>query len=247
MTGLSLSSEGYITGVNITNLGSVTSQIRAFYVNSQLVCDPSNSMLNTNNAYIKAQDFEMINIEPILFDPDSYIAMATSYGMKAIELESNLVTGTVPSSVPMITYYGPLRLNFSLFYYQETDANGNPIGTWKPGAHMPSTVVSCRWNITVTNIETRDITLNQYSSLTLVTNIGGSQFPWYIKSPGLLIASNETISIVYVWQNQFPCTVAQGFQGFSSVTSKVFITFYGKFSDGATYGQTIPFEGVKRS
>ena len=100
MTGLRLTSEGDITGVKIANLGSVAVQIRAFYENDEYVCDPSNSDLNTNNAYIKAQNSEIINIEPIPFNPDSYITAATSLGMKAIELESNLVNGTVPSSVP---------------------------------------------------------------------------------------------------------------------------------------------------
>ena len=95
MTSIELSPQGYITGVNINNSGSITTQIRAFYVNNVFICDPSNPILNPNGAYIKAQDSQLIKINPVLFNSASYITMATSRGMKAIELESHLVNGTL--------------------------------------------------------------------------------------------------------------------------------------------------------
>ncbi len=235
-----------ITGITIANLGSITSQIRALYVNGGYICDPSNPSLNPNGAYINAQSSKTLNLQPIQFDPTSYLTVATSRGIKAIELESNFLNRSSSGFTPMLTNYGPLRLNFTLFYYQQTDPNGNPVGTWEQGSNISATVDYCAWNITVTNIDTRDITLNQYSSLTLVTNEGGSQFPWYIDNPNQLIKSNQTVRIVYIWQTPLPCLKAEGFQGFSGETSKVFLTFFGKFSDGATYGQTIPFEGILR-
>jgi len=235
-----------ITGITIANLGSITSQIRALYVNDGYICDPSNPSLNPDGAYLNAQSLKTVNLQPFQFDPASYLTVATSRGIKAIELESNFLNQSSSGFTPMLTNYGPLRLNFTLFYYQQTDQDGNPVGTWKPGSNISATVNYCAWNITVTNIDTRDITLNQYSSLTLVTNEGGGQFPWYTDNPNQLIRSNQTVRIVYLWETPLPCIKAGGFTGFSGETSKVFLTFFGKFSDGATYGQTIPFEGILR-
>lgn len=243
---ITLSNDDYITSVTVKNLGSVTSQIRAYYVDSEHICDPANPSLNQNGAYIEPQHSEVLNVEPMLFNPTSRITIATSRGIKAIELESNFINGTSSNYTPSNTNYGPLRLNFTLFYYRETNPNGIPIGPWQPGANMSSTVEYCAWNITVTNIDPRNITLDRYSTLTLVTNKEGAQFPWYITNPGKFIQSGNTTTIVYTWAEPPPSTTAQGFQGFSSLTSKVFLSFYGKFSDGTTYGQTIPFESVLR-
>ena len=246
ITNITLSDDDYINTITIKNLGSVTSQIRAYYVDSQYICDPSAYSLNPNGAYIDPQRTAVLNVDPRLYNPTSRIALATARGIKAIELESNFINGTSSTYTPSNTNYGPLRLNFTLFYYRETNPNGVPIGSWQPGASVPSTVDYCQWNITVTNIDTRDITLDRYSTLTLVTNVGGAQFPWYISNPGKFIESGKTTSIVYTWSEPPPSTSAGGFQGFSSLTSKVFLSFYGKFSDGTTYGQTIPFESVLR-
>ena len=149
-------------------------------------------------------------------------------------------------SNPMKTYYGPLRLNFSLFFYQNTSSTGIPQSSWQPASNMTSSNIYVAWNITVTNIDTRDITLSQYSTFTLVTNDGGSQYPWYIKRPGMLIPSNATMSIIYSWDTPYPTTTSGSFTGFHSyfIPSKVFLTFFGKFSDGIVYAQTIPFEGI---
>lgn len=237
-------SDGYVTHVRIDNIGSITSQIKALYVDSVFVCDPSNSTLNTNRAYINSQDSQLIRIEPVEYNPTAYITVATARGIKAIEQESHLVGGSNSSFGAMDTNYGPLRLNFELFYYRETDKAGIPIGPWQQGSNVSINTVYCAWNITVTNIDIRNITLSQYSSLTLVPNSGGAQFPWYINNTSLFIQSNKTYTIVYVWTNPLPCTAAQSFTGFSSTTAKVFLTCYGNFSDGNTYGQTIPFEAV---
>lgn len=235
-----------ITGITIQNLGSITSQIRALYIDNNFTCDPSNPALNSDGAYVNAHESKLVNLPPTRFNASSFITVATSRGIKAIELESNFLNTSSTGYTPVLTNYGPLRLNFSLFYYRATDKNGMPTGPWQPGSNISSAVNYCAWNITVTNIDTRDITLSQYCSLTLVTNEGGSQFPWYTDNPNQLIPSNQTVQIVYIWAGPLPTTSAGGFTGFSGETSKVFLTFFGKFSDGATYGQTIPFEGILR-
>ncbi len=235
---------GNVTGIAVDNIGSVTSQIKAFYVNDTFVCDPSDPLLNPDLAYINAQGSQTINVKPVVYNPSDYITVATARGIRTIEFESTLVRGPSSNFTSVDTNYGPLRLNFNLFYYKNTDKSGFPTGSWQSGANVSTSTVYCAWNITVTNIDTRDITLNQYSSLTLVSNAGGAQFPWYINNTSLFIASNKTVNIIYIWTNPLPCTTAQSFNGFSSNVGKVFLTFYGNFSDGATYGQTIPFEAV---
>ncbi len=236
---------GIMTAITIQNLGSVTSQIKAFYVNDQLICDPSEYSLNSNKAYINAQDSRSINVLPTIFNIADRITIATARGIKAIELESNFQESSSSTTEPPDTYYGPLRLNFTLFYYRTVDGTGNPIGPWEHADHIPSNVTECSWNITVTNIDTRHITLSGYSSLTLVTNEGGGQKPWYTNSPGQFIPANQSVNIIYTWSSPQPCTVAQSVHGINA--SKVFLTFYGKFSDGTTYGQTIPFSAILRS
>ncbi len=236
----------YFVGVTVENLGSITSQIRAFYLDNEFVCDPSDPSLNLDGAFISPQTNKTLTLPLTQFNASSCISLATSRGTKTIELERNFQNLTSSGYTPVITNYGPLRLNFSLFYYRETTQGGNPIASWQNGSSLSSTVSYCEWNITVTNIDRRDITLNQYSSLTLVTNLGGGQFPWYIDNPSQLIRSNQTLNIVYIWETPLPCNKAEGFQGFSGVTSKVFLTFFGTFSDGSTYAQTIPFEAILR-
>jgi hypothetical protein len=245
MTDLTVNDD-YISAVKIKNLGSITSQIRAYYVDSEFICDPSDTNLNPNGAYINSQSSELLNLTQVQFNPTSYITFATSRGTIAIELESHFMNSSGSTLAPMNTNYGPLRLNFTLFYYRQTDSNGNPLGPWKPGSNVSSAVTYCAWNITVTNIDTRNITLNQYSSLTLVSNAGGSQYPWYINNPQVFIETNHTVSIVYVWDKQLPTTKAASFPQAARETFKVFLSFFGKFSDGTTYGQTIPFEAVLR-
>lgn len=244
LTKLTLSN-GYITSLNVENLGSITIQIRAIYVNSKYICDPSDESLNINGAYIGPQESSSINLLPVLFDPASSITVATSKGMKAIELQSNLIDSSNTTSMPRDTYYGPLQLNFSRFYCQNTTSTGVPITDWSDGSQItpPLSTQALAWNITVKNIDVRNITLNKYSALTLVSNTAGGQRAFYIKTDTLFIQVNQTVSINYVWDNP-QSEAALNLAGFSASTAKVFLTFYGTFSDGTTYGQTMPFKAV---
>lgn len=245
MTDLTLTDD-YISAVKIKNLGSITSQIKACYIDHEFICDPSDLNLNQNGAYIEAQSSELLNLTQIPFNPTSYIAIATSRGTIAIELESHFMNSSSSTLAPVNTNYGPLRLNFSLFYYRPTDSVGNPTGPWLSGANVSPETTYCAWNITVTNIDNRNITLNEYSSLTLVANNAGAQTPWYISTPRVFVQTNHTVSIVYLWDKQLPSTAVAKLPGSGTDTFKVFLSFFGKFSDGTTYGQTIPFEAVLR-
>jgi archaellum component FlaF (FlaF/FlaG flagellin family) len=235
-----------IVGVYVNNSGAITVQLRAFYLDNQFVCDLSDPSLNTNGGYINAQESQLVNVTPITYGPNNNIAITTSRGTRAIELQSNYIFGSISTANPPETYYGPLRLNFTLFYYRDVDSSGSPLGPWHEGSKVSASTVYCEWKITVTNVDTRDITLDKYSCFTLISNDGGSQFPWYTNYPGQLIRSKQTVTISYLWSGPLPATTAEGFQGFNSQTAKTFLTFFGKFSDGSVYGQTIPFEAILR-
>jgi FlaG/FlaF family flagellin (archaellin) len=235
-----------LVGIFVNNSGSITVQLRALYIDNQFICDLSDPSLNINGGYINAQESDLISVTPVPYGPDSDIAVTTSRGTRAIQLQSNYRFESISTDNPPETYYGPLRLNFTLFYYRDVDSNGAPLGPWQEGSKVSPTTIYCEWKITVTNVDTRDITLDKYSCFTLVSNEGGSQFPWYTNYPGQVIRSKQTATISYLWSAPLPVSTAEGFQGFNSHTAKTFLTFFGRFSDGTVYGQTIPFEAILR-
>ena len=109
------------------------------------------------------------------------------------------------------------------------------------------------WNITVTNVDTDNVTLNQYSTFTLIPNKEGAQDPWYLEkvvhsdeSTSPTITPDETVTLIYRWttSEQKHNESTPGSEG----QYRIFLTFYGTFSEqnGAPipYGQTIPFEAV---
>ncbi len=142
-------------------------------------------------------------------------------------------------------------LDFEKFYYTENYGSYDP-NSWKPGWSVENGITLV-WNVTVTNIDDRDITINKYSGFTMVSNDGGVQLPWFIEPPDgldtLFIASNSTVHLIYIWDRP---RMTQGVKNQSVYNqndrSKVFLTFFGIFHehDGSTkpYGQTIPFEAV---
>jgi len=256
---LSLSTENvsgteYLRAIFLNNTGTITTRIRAVYIDNSFICDPTNPALNPYDTYINPKDSRWIQIPNNLeYKPLSKIEVATERGIKAVEYEWKLKTGGQAQPPPETQRFnfGPLLLNFEKFYYTENDGSYDPY-SWKPGwsVEKGTTVV---WNVTVTNIDDRDLTINKYSGFTLVSNDGGVQLPWFIEPPDgldtLFIASNSTVHLIYIWDRP---RLTQGVKNQSVYNqndrSKVFLTFFGIFHehDGSTkpYGQTIPFEAV---
>ena len=259
ITLLSLSTENvsgteYLRALFVNNTGTITSRIRAVYIDSIFVCDPANPTLNPNGTYINPKDSVWVQIPNNLkYSPLSKIEVATERGMKSIEYEWRLKSGSQaePPSETQRANFGPLLLDFDKFYYTENSGSYDP-NSWKPGwsVEKGTTLV---WKITVTNVDDRDLTINKYSGFTLVSNDGGVQKPWFIEPPNgldtLYIPSNSAVDLVYIWDRP---RLTQGVTNQSVYNqndrSKVFLTFFGIFHehDGSTkpYGQTIPFEAV---
>ena len=232
----------YLRAIFVNNTGTITTRIRAVYIDENFVCDPTNPSLNPTDTYINPKDSLWIQIpNNLLYEPLSKIEVATERGIKSVEYEWKLKTGSEAEPPPetLRTNFGPLLLDFEKFYYTENDGSYDP-NSWKPGwsVEQGATVV---WNITVTNIDDRDITINKYSGFTLVSNDGGVQKPWFIEPPDgldtLFIASNSTVHLIYIWDRP---RMTQGVSNQSVYNqndrSKVFLTFFGIFHehDGTT-------------
>jgi hypothetical protein len=232
-----------ITQVGVKNLGSEAVNLAAIYVDNELIFEPF--------TYLGAKESVLISLpDPTPYSPTSTITVATDWGVKSIVEEKDLVEGyQVPLNDEF--YFGPLKLDFEQFYYCEVSGGSYDPEDLLPGWN-PDPKTTCVWRITVKNIDTRDLSLSQYSCLTLIDNAGGSQSPWYIETTNtsatvpFQIQSQETVNIFYRWDNP----IAQKDQSVFSneCQCRVILTFFGTFDldDGKKipYGQTIPFEAV---
>jgi len=244
----------YVVAIFVNNSGSITSRIRAVYVNNEFLCDPSNKSLNADDTYINAKESLRIWLPlGVEYEPMAKITVATERGIKSTEYEYKLKGGggEPPHYTQKGFYYGPLMLDFNKFYYTECPS-GTPIPPWKEGWCIELGTGEIAWNITVTNVDDRNITINQFSCFTLFPNKSPSnRRAWYLEPPQgftQFIAVNETVNIIYIWDK--PKSISNKVQDAytTECRNKVFLTFFGVFHehDGTTkpYGQTIPFEAV---
>jgi hypothetical protein len=251
---VNISETEYLNALYINNTGTITTRIRAIYIDNIFKCDPTDPSLNPTDTYINPKDSIWVYIpNNIEYNPLSKIQVATERGIKSVEYEWKLKTGSEaePPTETQRFHFGPLLLDYEKFYHTENYGSFDP-NSWKPGwsVEKGTTVV---WNLTVTNIDDRDLTINEYSCFTIVSNDGGVQLPWFIEPPNgqdtLFIQSNTSVHLIYIWDRP---RLTQGVKNQSVYNqndrSKVFLTFFGIFHehDGSTksYGQTIPFEAV---
>ena len=253
-----LSEIEYVYAFFVNNTGSITSRIRAVYVDNEFLCDPSNDTINPGGTYINPKGSSWILLPlGVIYEPEAKMTVATERGMKSTEYEWKLKLGgeSHPPYEVKEFYFGPLMLDFNKFYYTECDpSNGSyDPSTWKPGWKIEVGTGSIAWNITVKNVDDRNITINQFSCFTLFPNKSPSnRRAWYIEplngSFTQFIAVNETVNIIYIWQTPRMKQMKPQSIYTTVCRNKVFLTFFGIFheKDGTTkpYGQTIPFEAV---
>ena len=255
----------YISSVIVNNTGTIEVKIRAIYVTNSttttLICDPS----TYNDTHIApSESLSIPLLSEVAFEPEAKITVATERGVKTKEYEGILIfeTPNPPWKYdPSRLYIGPLMLQFDAFWYRKTSPNGtlDPEEPWRPGWSISKGFGYCAWNITVMNIDDRDITINRFSSFTAVPNDSPSnQLSWYLEPTNQtdltqFLAVNQTRNIIYTYSA--PKRLPEG-GGTNSATKMtlpectcmVFLTFYGVFHehDGTTttYAQTIPFEAA---
>jgi len=255
----------YISHMLINNTGTIEVEIRAIYVTNSstttFICDPSTYMV-THIAPSKSLRIRLPS--GVVFQPNAKITAATERGVKTKEYEGLLIFGTPKPPWkydPSRLYIGPLMLQFDAFWYRKAFQNGtlDPDEPWRPGWSIPRGFGYAAWNITIKNVDDRNITINRFSSFTAVPNDSPSnQLTWYLE-PGnqtdltQFLVVNQTQTIIYTWSTP---KILPG-DGRTNSARKmtlpesrcmVFLTFYGIFHehDGTTttYAQTIPFEAA---
>jgi archaellum component FlaF (FlaF/FlaG flagellin family) len=257
LTKIAVNNESIISNVVVTNTGSIEVRIRALYkiVNGEtiLLFDPSN-YLETQIAPTESLVIGIPNdVAEIPFDDQVKIVAATERGTKTSDYLAELVYGPIepPNNYdPTKLYVGPLMLKFDEFFYHKTDKNGvlDPNDTWQSGWVVDEKGYYA-WNLTVMNIDTRNLTLYRFSSFNLVPTDSPSVLSWYIEPTDQIngksfLVINQTQTITYIWN--LPLSGDAAKLTFSDSTCMVFLTFFGVFheADGTEtpYAQTIPFE-----
>jgi hypothetical protein len=259
---LTLSEDGSeVSNVEVKNVGTIEVKIRAIYhINSastDFICDPSIYM----NTYTDIDESLEIPLPAgISFEPNSTkIVAGTERGVTTMEYVAPAFFGPAIDIDydPSKLYIGPLMLQFDAFWYKTSSKNGilDPNDPWNPGWSIPKGFGYCAWNITVMNVDDRNITINRFSSFIAVPNDSpSSQTPWYLEPPNegeftQFLPINQTRHIVYLWSTPKISTGNQAQKlTYPETTCMVFLTFYGVFHeiDGSTtpYAQTIPFEAA---
>ena len=262
VTNITLTEDGSeISEVVVKNVGTIEVKIRAIYhvnsVSTHFICDPSPYM----NTYIDIDQSLKIPLpNGIAFEPNaSKMVAATERGVTTMEYVAPAFFGPAIDIDydPSKLYIGPLMLQFDAFWYKTSSQDGtlNPNDPWNPGWSIPKGFGYCAWNITVMNVDNRNITINRFSSFVAVPNDSpSSQTPWYLEPPSAgdytqFLPVNETCHIVYLWSTpKGPSGNIATKLTYPETTCMVFLTFYGVFHehDGSTkpYAQTIPFEAA---
>jgi len=257
----------YLSFVYINNTGTITVKIRAIYLANTtmttLLADPSTYM-ETLIEPSESLSIRLPDNPKIVFEPNAKLTAATERGVKTSEYEGLLIFGPPKPRWkydPNRFYIGPLMLQFNAFFYRRTSQTGvlDPNDPWHPGWWISKGFGYCAWNITVMNIDDRNITIDRYSSFTVVPcDSPSSTLSWYLEPTNQadytqFLASNQTNNILYIWTapKAFPEEGSQNSaqkMNLPECRCMVFLTFYGVFHehDGSTtpYAQTIPFEAA---
>jgi len=258
-----IANETYLIAARVNNTGTITVKIRAIYETNRtmtaFIGDPSTWM----DTYIEPNQDLLIwgpNYTAITrFRPSAKLTLVTERGTKTSDFEGVIVYGPSKPPYPYNPskyYIGPLELMFTAFYYHKIDSTTgalDPAYNWTPGWSISKSYGYVAWNITVRNIDDRAITINGFSSFTIVPNESppSDERTWYLDTS---TQANQTLipeqvdHIVYKWRVPYEPGVSA--ENIYSVSCRclVFLTFYGVFHnhDGTTttYAQTIPFEAA---
>jgi hypothetical protein len=239
-----------VSRIRVNNTGSTTARISAVYIDGDLKFEPL--------VDINAKEILWISMLPnTMFEPSSRITVTTGKGIKSVVNEGQFIASQLPSGQGQKTYFGPLELDYDQFKYGIYEAGVLKSPGWINGWSISSSNKNpIGWQITVTNIDSRDIVLNKFSCLSLVPNVEGGQSPWYIEkiehtpaSNSFKIKSQETVTITYRWSDPTDYPNTGAIQNTPKAgLYRVLLTFFGNYNqfDGTIipYGQTIPFEAV---
>lgn len=246
ISGLNLDNSLKIANITVRNLGAIEVRIRALYREevgaTTFLTDPSTYM-DTHVAVGKSTTINTISLD-LTPEPNAILIAATERGTKSIGVnEIALTFGDLPTNLntSQLTI-GPLLLTFtSLQWTANFDKDGNPI--WPPSANgwtIPANTGYCAWRLNVTDVDPdkRSLSITQYSGFT-ISKAGGTQATtWYLNIPQQTLNWNVTTSITFLGSK------SGGTLNQQKGVNNVFLTFFGKYSNGYTFAQTIPFEAI---
>ncbi len=235
---------GEINNVTVANVGQIEVKIRALYReetdNTSFLLDPSAYIAPNRN-----QTFNVASLGLIVdIDGSSKFVAATERGVRSkgvnelsIQREQ-LPTGVDTSALTI----GPLMLTFNSLGWARVDSAGNVQGDWLETWTIPTGY--CAWRLNLTNLDdkNRSLTINQYSGFTTSLVSSPVTTTWYLKATEHTVEWNNTITVTFLWgpSRTTPVNANSNSRGLNNV----FLTLFGKFSDGETYAQTIPFEAI---
>lgn len=240
----------------ITNTGTIDVTIKTLYktLNGQAIyhCDASPSNPKTNIPVGK--NLTLAFPSGVTLGTEEKIVAATSRGTKTIDQYLPKPNPT-PTFVfnPHKYLYGNIELQWEEFEYKSWNNNFNPNGQWHPGWMVSNPQSNIAWKVTITNIGDKTIILNEQSSFTLDPTSTTSQSSparrsWFLYSeptnqPQTITLPKDTpVTVIFVWSNP----TQQNYLGIYSqqCVCMAFLTFFGQYSDGSPYAQTIPFEAA---
>jgi hypothetical protein len=240
------SGKSIIGAIRVNNTGSIAVRIRALYIDQKFIADPS----TYQDTYIAPQSYKWISLLsstfPYLTMNDttlkSYWTVATERGTSATEKGQLLLFGSPGEENEQTHQFsiGPLLIDFDLFNWRTGNNN------WESGWAVPKSNNPVTWRILIINLDPNPITLSNTCFFQLVanTNNQGQNQAWFIDpttNQQKTLASGEG---TYV---QFTTNAQENPQQVSlnpGVSCLNYLVMVGKFSNGSSYGQTIPFEAV---
>jgi len=253
---LELAEGSVVERLRVDNVGSITVRIRALYIDSEFICDPSEF---DGDAYVEPKESLWINLSsvtpPIIFDGktvEAYWTVTTERGSRASEIGGKLKWGEpeIPYT-PNKFYFGPLMIVFDMFHWRSGS------GPWTSGWSISKGTKDVTWRILVVNVDNRDIVLTDTCCLTLISNDNSPKdpLPWYIDPTfpyqTMTLEPGVFNFIHYTWSKPFSAGGAkrQAVSGMQELTTCItFLTFFGHFigvnGTLTPFGQTIPFEAV---
>jgi len=244
-----------VQSMRVNNTGSITVRIRALYIDSKFICDPSKFQ---GDSYINPKESLWIQLYPNVNPPivlnsttlNAYWTVTTERGIRASETGGKLKWGepSIPYS-PKKFYMGPLMLMFDMFHWRSGS------GPWRSGWTIPKGTKDVTWRILLVNVDDRDITVTDTSCLTLISNDNSPKdpLPWYIDPTLSTLTFKPGIFnfVYYTWSKPYSesGTSRQAVTGMRESTTCInFLTFFGNFVEPngtlTPFGQTIPFEAV---
>ena len=229
------------------NNGAIPVNIRALYIGSEFICDPSQNP--DDDAFIAPGKEKWISFDnyfdkyPIVLNEttiNSNWTITTERGTRSSEKGTNIYYGKPGETTVPQFYIGPMMIFFDMFNWRSEN------GEWQSGWTIPKTADSVTWRILVKNVDERAFSIKSSSFFYLVcnNNIPNNVLEWYI-SDDADRRYFEPGDYHYLLFNLDKNGKPQGINSFQEWTSCInFLVLTGQFDDGTDIGQTIPFEAV---